>query len=192
VTLVYDIGDAGDYTSDQPNGSKAARYQFVQYATNSAVIAAAGDTLLDTQVTPSSFPQFPVNNKPVPANSKVRLLAIAACPSARGNASANKGYTTFLKLIRDREVLFDEDRNGLPFLGDAALVANAETYDPIASVVGPNTNEEATPALVLGLPLEFGSGEELDVYVTVAAGASGGIGIAGLDVALVLEVERAA
>ncbi len=190
VCLVYDIGDAAEFTADMPNGTEAKLYRFINYGTNSAAITSATDVLIDTQNSPTEFPKFPINSVEVPSKHLIRLLGIAGCPSARGNGSANKGYTTHVKLIQERKNLFDEDLAGIPFLGVVGTTADAETYDPVSSLIGPGTNEEESPPLIFPTPMEFDAGSELNPYVTVAAGASGGIAAAGLDVAFLLEVER--
>ncbi|GAI66955.1 unnamed protein product, partial [marine sediment metagenome] len=96
-----------------------------------AVLTASGDMLLDTSITPAEFPDFPAG-RAVPAKMKVKLHGIHGCPVADHTDAANGFHTTFLKLIKEREVLFDEDRLGIPFLGDsdgtgAASYAKAET-----------------------------------------------------------------
>ena len=81
--------------------------------------------------------------------------------------------TTFLKMIKDREVLFDPDRNGIPFdAQDAAATALAYTSN--FSLVGPNTEVLLnTNAITNGKPLmfepalKFEAGAELNAYLTL-------------------------
>ncbi|GAI88922.1 unnamed protein product, partial [marine sediment metagenome] len=115
MVVVYDIYDAGDIRSDMANGTASKNFSFIQYMRESAVLAASGDMLLDTSITPAEFPDFPAG-RAVPANMSIKLHGIHGNPVADYVSSGNGFYSTFLKLVREREVLLDEDREGIPFL----------------------------------------------------------------------------
>jgi len=80
--------------------------------------------------------------------------------------------------LRRREVLFDEDRLGIPFNGeDAAAVA--DTYGSNFSLIGPcteilvNTNVIANgDPLMFDPALDFEAGEELNVYLSLLMNGS--------------------
>lgn len=171
VIIVYDEFDAGDVRSDMPNGSDAAEYTFIQYMSTSETPVASQDLLIDTSLSPAEFPDFPCA-KSVPAGHTITMLGIAGHPFTTGAATPHNWGTTFVKLIRDREVLFDEDRNGIPFDGqDGAAVADA--YMCNFSLIGPCTPVLLDSAVqVIGDPLMFdpalvfGQGEELNIYLS--------------------------
>lgn len=172
VMVVYDKYDAGDIVPTMPNGSASNEFTFMQYAKVGTAPTASGDGLIDTSLSPAEFPDFPCG-KVVPANTTIHLLGIVGCPFVDGAGGPIGFATSFMKLIKEREVLFDEDRNGIPFDGqDAAAVALA--YESNFSLIGPNTeiliNTNAItngPPLMFDPALEFASGEELNVYLTV-------------------------
>jgi len=171
IQVVYDIYTAGDILPTMPNGTMSKDFAFIQYMRESAVIAASGDMLLDTSITPAEFPDFPAG-KSVPANMKIKLHGIHGSPVADYTSSSNGFYTTYLKLLREREVLLDEDRNGIPFLGYSAATGAAD-YKKVETLVGcggeiagPTEDYKLDPPLMFDPPLEFTSGEELLVYLT--------------------------
>ena len=171
IQVLYDIYDAGDIRADMPNGTESKSFSFIQYMRESAVLTASGDMLLDTTITPAEFPDFPAG-KPVPPNMRIKLHGIHASPVADFTSTDNGFYTTFLKLIKEREVLLDEDRNGIPFLGNAAATGAAD-YKKAESLVGcggevavPTGDYKHDDPYWFDPPLEFVSGEELLVYLT--------------------------
>jgi len=190
VALVYDAYDAGDVAAEEPNGSNARIRRYLHYMQNEAAITESPGAL-DESLLWTGMQQWPVGGRQVPHNAVIRLLAILGCPCAEGTGAANEGYTTYLKLLREGDVLFDVDQNGLPFLGDVAAVADAVAYSPVGSVVGPFTAEYPYPPLWLDPPMEFTPGETLTPQVVIAGLAGSGIAAAGLDVAMLLERELA-
>ena len=154
VIIVYDEYDAGDILATMPNGSMSKEFTFMQYMSTSETPTASQDVLLDTSLSPAEFPDFPAG-KVVPANYEITLLGLMGHPFTTGAAGPNAWGTSFLKLIREREVLFDDDRNGIPFDGqDATAVADA--YMCNFSLIGacvPVLLDSAVKAI--GLPLMF-------------------------------------
>jgi len=172
VILIYDRHTAGDIKASDPNGSESNIYTFIQYAKIGITPAATGDHLIDTAITPSQFPDFPCG-KVVPARHVIELLGIVGSPFNKGEAGPHGFATTFLKLIKDREVLFDTDRNGIPFDAQNDQAA-ALTYDSNFSLIGPNTevlvNTNAItngPPLMFEPALKFEAGQELNAYLTL-------------------------
>lgn len=171
VMIVYDIYDAGDMTAIMPNGSESKEFTFVQYMNVGTALSASGDALFDTSLSPAEFPNFPAGAV-VPARHTIELLGLVGCPWNDAEAGPAGFATQFIKLIKDREVLFDEDRNGIPF-NDEDAAATAVDYKSAFSMIGPcteillDTNVIATgEPLIFEPALEFVAGEELLVYVT--------------------------
>lgn len=114
VVIVYDVYDAGDIRPDMPNGTDAKEYIFVQYMDTSETVDASKTVTLDTSLSPAEFPDFPCG-KDVPANTEIELLGLVGCPCGDGFSSGTNIGSSYVKLVKDRETLFDEDRNGIPF-----------------------------------------------------------------------------
>ena len=189
VTLVYEIYDAGDIVPTMPNGSAAAVYLFLNYVTNEGVIDADGDFLLDKILCPAEFPDFPVV-KDVPAKTRIEILGVAGSPLGY-KSGAGEGETQYLKLIKGRDTLHDEDRNGLMFEG-VVQTGDATDYTPETSVIGALTDDRAEEPLWFPTPLVFEPGEELNPYVTIKGIVAPGIEAEVLDVAFIERVTKLA
>lgn len=195
VQILYDRYSAGDIRSDMPGGSAAKSYGFLQYLREAAVLTASGDMILDTAITPSEFPDFPAG-KAVPAKMRIKLHGIAGCPVADFASGDNGFYTSFLKLVREREVLCDEDRDGFLFRGNDQTAQTAQ-YILVKSLIGSgaeyaefNSFWANCPPLMFDPPLVFESGEELLVYLSWVKIGTHTMPANLADVALILEIER--
>lgn len=185
VTLVYEIHDAGDITPDMPNGSTAKEYVFINYATNLAAIAVEGEFLLDKILVPAEFPDFPVE-KDVPAKTRISMLGVVGSPLGY-DAAPSSGETQYLKFVRGRDTLHDEDRHGIMFEGED-LASPGTSYIPVASAIGALTDTRTEEPLWFPEPLIFEPGEELNPYVTIKGVQDAGIPADKLDVAFILRV----
>jgi len=182
VLIVYDTYDAGDIRADMVNGTDSKEYMFIQYMDTTATIDASEDVLLDTSLSPAEFPDFPCG-KAVPANTEIQILGLAGCPCGDGFAAGTYIGSSFVKLVKERETLFDEDRNGIPFLyqWDALAGAYLAAYSLIGSGtpflvhdagMGLTYNITHGDPLMFEPALTFRSGEELLIYMSfILAGA---------------------
>jgi len=172
VIIVYDKHSAGDVLATDPNGSGSNTVTFMQYASIGTTPTASGDHKLDTAITPSEFPDFPCG-KVVEARHTIELLGVAGSPFINAEAGPASWATSFMKFVKDREVLFDSDRNGIPFDAQAAA-ATADAYNGNFSLIGPGTEILVdTNVIMAGDPLmfepaiRFEAGSELSVYLTI-------------------------
>lgn len=195
VTILYDRYDAGDIRSDMPNGTNSKNFAFLQYMRETTVLTASGDLLLDKAITPGEFPDFPAG-KSVPAGMTIILHGIAACPCADYDTYDNGFWSTYLKLVKNREILFDEDRKGIRFVGHDDGGASGD-YKQGRSIIGSHVEyQEAQTvipwkeAFMFDVPLVFNSGEELLIYVSFLKAGTHTMPANLVDVALILEVNR--
>jgi hypothetical protein len=87
----------------------------MNYGHTGDAIAAAGTYLYDTSSSPDEFPAFPFG-KTVPAKLNAKIHAMFASDvTIIGDATTKYVKTAYIKMVKDRETLFDEDRNGIPF-----------------------------------------------------------------------------
>ncbi len=194
LVVVYDMYDASDITPNTVNGTDSKEYNFIQYMTSPVVLDAAEDFILDVSLSPAEFPDFPCG-KVVPAKATIDILGVVGMP-VNVDGGTNGTNTTFLKLIKDREILFDEDRNGIPFEADGTLVT-ATSRNIVSSLIGDCVSiltGLGDPSYGLPLlfepPLHFVSGEELLVYLTCAITAAGdNIPVADVRVAMIMNVK---
>jgi len=171
VVIVYDQYNAGDIRSDMPNGSDAKEYTFIQYLNNSATKAISGDLLMDESNSPAEFPDFPASAV-VPARHKVDILGLAGHPTGHKTTGDNYILSTFVKMIKDRETLFDEDRAGIVFRAKKPS-EDKTMYRIDFSLIGAcvmshysQADEISADPLMFEPVLHFEAGEELLVYVT--------------------------
>lgn len=164
--VLYDIMEPGDIKPDQPNGSKALEYFMISYGDTGAAISDPGDNLLDNPLCPAEFPAFPFG-KEVPSKNEILVHGIAASEVGVVNATpALAIHTTFLKLIKDREVLFDEDKNGILFDASNVPVAAGNHVAEGQSIVGAMTHLDPRPPLLFPEPILFDQGDELNAYIS--------------------------
>jgi hypothetical protein len=173
VVIVYDIYDAGDQRADMVNGSNSKQYFFMQYMDSTDTLTASGSVTIDTSLSPAEFPDFPCG-KVVPARHTIELLGIAGSPVGDKTSGDNYFLSQYLKLVKDREVLFDEDRNGIPFFAkkpDEDEVMYRTTFSLIGDAVMNSysqSHELLADPLMFNPPLKFTAGEELIVSIYMA------------------------
>ena len=172
--LVYEIHEAGDMSPELENGSKSLTYMFLNYGNCGAAINASGDSLYTTSQSPAEFPSFPFGSV-VPAKHEIEILGICASPVAvKENDDTDYIYTQFLKLIKDREVLFDEDRQGIIFDNrQLSLAGRSDSFAQGFSLIGNKSEFDLNDPFMFDPPLKFVPGDELGIYVTTVQGGSG-------------------
>lgn len=191
ITVIeYQRYEPGDISPEMPNGSKANEYTFVSYGSAGANINTDGDTLLDESETSAEFPDFPFG-KNVPAGAVIFLHGILASDVApAANDGTDYCYTEYLKLIRGRTVLFDDDKNGLLYYsGYSDAYGDVDIVGEGVSVGGNYSDVDCREPFWLDPPLEFHEGEELQVYWTTEQSGNGqNIGTTLHEVGMILTV----
>ncbi|MBA7548030.1 hypothetical protein ES705_40476 [subsurface metagenome] len=174
----YEIYDAGDITSDMENGSKADSWMYVNYGDTGAVLQLVVDTVLGESNNPAEYPDFPFGGI-VPAGQKIELIGILASDVAPAlNIAADYSYTEYLKLMRGREILFDEDHNGLMYYAPFTAPDGAVNYIAEGYAVGGNfTQCDLKQPHMFDPPIVFMEGEELTVAWHIANDGTTGIAI---------------
>jgi len=193
VVIVYELYDAADVRSDMPNGTNSKEYMFMQYMSSSETIDSTETVTLDTSLSPAEFPDFPCG-KAVPANTTIEILGLVGCPVGNGISETNKTYSTFVKMVKERETLFDEDRNGIPFFWHSGIFGGTNYYSDF-SLIGPCVNVDmSTLTGSLGDPLiftpalSFRSGEELIVSMSFIQQTAYTIAGSDIDLAAIMRV----
>ena len=173
VIIVYDIYSAGDMRADMPNGSAAKEYTFMQYMDSTDTRTTSGAVTIDTSLSPAEFPDFPCG-KNVPARHTIDILGLVGSPVGDKTTGDNYFLSTYVKLIKERETLFDEDRAGIPFFAKKPDEDEVQ-YRTTLSLIGDcvmnsysQSHELLGYPLLFDPPLHFESGEELIVSVTMA------------------------
>ena len=187
VSVVYDEYDAGDVRNSEPNGSQSNRYQFINYGRFSGTLA-TGDNKYATGQSPSDFPRFPFGEI-VPSKLRMKLIGICASDASKQVTATGKQHTTFLKMVRNRVTLFDDDRQGFPLYGQTTFVSGVTNVGTGRSVIGNYDDNDRRLPLFLPSPLDFGEGESLDLYVsTTVTTGSGVLAVTDAEVGLIFDV----
>lgn len=190
--LVYEIHEAGDMVSGMENGSKSPTYLFLNYGNCTSSINTNGDSLYNNSISPAEFPAFPFGAV-VPAKHQIEILGICASPIApKENDDTDYIYTQFMKLIKDREVLFDEDRQGIIFENrQLDLTGRVDSIAQGMSLIGNKSEYDLQDPFMFDPPLIFLPGDELGIYVTTVQGGSGqDITIGNHEICLIERVTR--
>ena len=171
--IIYEIYDAADIKSDTPCGSKAKNFTFLNYGTNTAQIAANAYGALDKSRNPSEYPGFPFGES-VPAGYEIDLMGILL-KDWGGYVDDTANGMRYLKMTKDRKVLFNDDRLGIYSTQGMSYF----TWGPIRKT---NTDIKLFPK-----PITFGPGDELNVELS-----AGGVAITAEDVmiAAILNARR--
>lgn len=192
--IVYDIYDAADIRADMPNGSDAKEYVFMQYMDGVNALTASGDVEITASLSPAEFPDFPCG-KVVPARHTIDILGIAGSPVGDKTSGDNYFLSEYLKLVKDRETLFDEDRNGIPFFAKKPD-EDEVLYRTTMSLIGDSvmnsysqSHELLADPLLFDPPLHFVAGEELLVTVGMALTGSHTLTASIMSLAAIMSVK---
>ncbi|RLF07880.1 MAG: hypothetical protein DRJ64_02170, partial [Thermoprotei archaeon] len=149
-----------------------------------------GDNLYTTTQNPAEFPDFPYGET-VPSGHVISLIGIIGSDFGKTSDSAsNKQITKYLKFVKGREVLFDEDRYGIPMFGSAPS-SDGSNIGEGYSLIGNYSDVDRREPFMFPTPLEFIAGEELNIYVTtdVTAG-SANLSTDEVEIGLILRVRK--
>lgn len=156
--IEYEIYDAEDMKAEMPGGSKSKDYMFINYGTNTAAIVAGAYGDLDKSRNPSEYPAFPFGDS-VPAGHEIDIHGVLI-KTWGGYVDDTADTMRFLKLIRDRKVLFNEDRRGI-------YVTQGMGPLTWGSIRQTNCDIKLFPA-----PIKFGPGDELNMSLSAAVGVT--------------------
>lgn len=189
TTITYDVYDKDDVKPTEPNGTESRDYDLIQYGQYSTTLA-NGDNTYATQITDSSFPPFPFGEV-CPAKHTFMLRGILATPvHDGGTAPARIQDTQRLKLVQDRQVLFDEDRLGFPLFSSAVSVVTL-SVGGVASFAGNHSDVDAAMPYFFDPPQSFPAGEELSVIVNTSLSTGNAlIAAADAEVGLIFNVRK--
>ena len=149
--IEYEIGEKDDFKPEMPNGSSSKEFVFLNYGTNSTQALTTEWATVDKSRNPSEYPAFPFGDV-VPAKMNISILGFLMMTWKDSAGTLNPNYA-YLKLIKDRQTLFDEDRNGIYVREGMGML----TWGPCRQT---NVDIELFPE-----PLSFGPGDELTVQV---------------------------
>lgn len=186
----YEIYDAADITNVMENGSKADTYMYVNYGDSGAVITDVAETVLGESNNPAEYPDFPFGGN-VPSGHKIEIIGILASDIApAANVAADRTQTDYLKFMKGREVLFDEDHNGLLYYSPFEdATANCDMIAEGYAVGGNFTQCDCKEPHIFDPPKVFNEGEELTVsWHVIINGTGQDISEALQEVGLILRI----
>jgi hypothetical protein len=162
--IVMDIFDAGDKKPTDPNGSDGTETDFVSSLIAYNTTLAAGDNWLTTQW--SGLRMFEVQDTElrVPVNREVTIFGFMTRDIRKvSGTDANEQNSTYLKFMKNREVLFANDVNGIPMLGDKSKVTDGTYIGNGTCISGMYDTAEAFEPYLFQNPLVLGEGEKIGI-----------------------------
>ncbi len=167
IVIMYDKYAPGAIKSDMENGKDAKSFTYLAYGQPGADVNTSTDTLISLKNNPSEFSNFPFSGA-VPSKRKIEIYGFLFSERGAddGTATANYIRTEYLKLIKNREVLFDSDRKGFFYRGTNVTTIGGFAAENYLGVSGENTNLYQKEPFLFDSPLIYEEGEELDTYIT--------------------------
>ncbi|MBA7491627.1 hypothetical protein ES702_02175 [subsurface metagenome] len=158
ASIVYEVHEAGDITSDMPGGSKSDEYMFINYGTNNALILEGEYGAINHSRNPSEYPAFPFGEV-VPPGHEIDIHGVLIA-TWRGLVDDSSASMRYLKLVHDRKVLFNEDRRGI-------WLPQGSGHLTWGSIRQTNCDIKLFP-----VPVTFKAGDELNM--TMSCGSADG------------------
>lgn len=178
IQAFYETYEAGDMLKEMPNGSKADEYDFVNYGTNTSAMTASAFGEATESRNPTEFPAFPFGED-VPAKTEIELWAFLVLNyDPTGAVATTRDEVRFLRLTREREVLWDKDLQGIYL-----------TQGMTQESWGCGRQAPVQKVNWFPKPLVFGPGEELKAEVSCGATL---IAAKELDIAFITKVRKVA
>lgn len=171
--VVYEVGEPGDFTEEQVNGSEAKEYIFLNYGQVESAITATVLTPYNQPQNPSEFPEFPFG-KDVPSKKIISLLGVMASPVMDWDDTTDFTRSRYLKFAKEREVLFDDDKNGLLLYSNAVLDVADTLVGEGFSFIGNYSDVDNKPPLFFMPEISFEGGEELNINIDTEQSTSPG------------------
>ncbi len=109
--IFYEIWDAADVKPEEDCGSKSPSFTYLNYGTNTAQIDAAKYGRIDKSRNPAEYPAFPYGEV-VPAGYEIDIVGILL-KDWGGYVDNTANTMRFLRLTKDRKVLWNADRRGI-------------------------------------------------------------------------------
>ncbi|GAH63497.1 unnamed protein product, partial [marine sediment metagenome] len=172
--IIYEVHDADDIKAEMDCGSKAASYMFLNYGTNAAQIEVSTYGPLDKTRNPSEYPSFPFGEV-VPAGHEIDISGILL-KDWGGYSDHSAAEMRYLRLTKDRKVLFNDDRRGIY----STQGMSHFTWGPCRQT---NTDIKLFPQ-----PITFKPGDELNVELS--CGADTAISAEDVMIAFIEKVRR--
>lgn len=187
--IVYDLYDKDDVQSTEVNGTDGAELLYVNRGQNSSAIASGATGIIDQTMIGAEFPNFPFTGI-CPSRYEIDMYGIVATPVGIGAAGAQAGRTGYIKMIRDREVLFDTARNGLLWYGPDYTTPAYRYQVGFSTIGGYYGGVGYEHPLIFPEPIKFRSGDELLTYVTDVTTGVDGLAANKVEVGYILRARR--
>lgn len=188
--VIYDIYEAGDVKNTEVNGSKSNELNYMLYLTNAAETNTSTSEVyykLDKKLNPVEFIDFPLT--PLPEGYEAEIHHIGALAVTRGNGTANTGYTRYLRIRRERQILFDPEGKGWLVYGQPTFTANTTSYTYVFNTL-PTAPTPYQRLYVFDPPLKFRPGEYMDIEQSCVGSGTAGFPANTLQVQLAIKMRK--
>jgi hypothetical protein len=163
INVIYEVHDAADLKSTDPNGSEAVERDLITYG--GASISVGGDTKVDQALYGRIVGGFPFLDKVPPAYEIAIKGVLFQDIYKSANSGANKIKTLYLKFVKNREVLFTRQLYGLTYIGDQTQTGDGTFVGLGVAVGGVYSDKNVRPPFIFPEPIICSEGESLDLYI---------------------------
>lgn len=181
--VVADSYDAADVKGTEQNGSQSLDQLYINYGSNSAIIATPDYYKVDIQLTPQemmAFPFGPPGAGLLPAGKKCDVLLVGGQAFGRLNGAGLSANTTYLRAhvgAAPAQTILDRADVGIPFLGTVpvagadwtstrqGIASNPRPFVPLEAWLPKQSfqgNDELS--LQVGILITGGAGAQIDAY----------------------------
>lgn len=161
---VIDVFDAGDKKPTDPNGSDSAEVDFLVSYIISGTTFASGDNWLKQLMSGLTIFEVEGNDLRAPVNKEITLYGFMTRDVRKvSGTDANEQNSTYLKFVKNREVLYANDVNGIPMKGDITKVADGTYIGAGTCIAGMHDSAEGFEPYLFQVPLVLGEGEKIGV-----------------------------
>lgn len=187
--VVYDLYDAADVSPTEPNGSKSAVYRLFQTISNAGTRSSVGDLPLDQSDLGTQYPAFPGGDL-VPPRTEMALLGLFGTPWHHANLGVLGQYTTYLKMLADREDILDMSLKGMLYRSDDFKTTTGLNMYCVASRLNKGSSKGHARIVTFDPPVVFPSGSELNVYATLAGGCANEFSAGDVQLGMIFDVAK--
>lgn len=165
ISVIYEVHDAGDLSSTNPNGSEASERDLITYGRVGSV--SSGECLYNSATYGVIVGGFPFTDK-VPPAYEVHVKGVLFQDIMKiSGTGANKSKSMYLKFIKEREVLYNNQLAGLPYFGDTTKTSDGTYNGTGLSVGGVYTDLNSKEPYILPEPIVNVEGQKLEIYLGV-------------------------
>ena len=164
-----EIYDAGDIKTTDPNGTQASEYDGIAYFRYTGNTLQAGDNSYYPVNLYTKFFEYEAPFIKVPVNREITIWGIIASDLFKiSGTGANKQGTMWLKIIKERKILYTLFEQGIPLYGFTSETSDGNYYQSGVTPLGLYSSKYPKNIYLFEQPLILTEGEKFEMVVETA------------------------